>query len=311
MSARARYEQFLQDLKQTYRPQRDWGEGKGVFLVIGHFVVGIAAGAWLCALFFNQPAALIPAYVLGAIGGIAHLAFLGHPARFWRMCTRVKTSWISRGFCGLSLFLIGGILYLPAKFLPEVFWATDSFLGGLGYVLAAIGMVILLGYMGFCYSASKAIPFWHSSLHPALYVAYALRGGVAALLVTIWATGQDVALAASLLPYWVAITAIVMVFFLLEIHGAMTGGNEAARRSVHELFAGRVALYFYAGTLLVGLLVPAYLTYKGFGGAASFGAMAVIGLASALGDFFMKFSTVRAGVHLPLWSNLSLYHGRA
>jgi formate-dependent nitrite reductase membrane component NrfD len=309
MTSRARYEQFLQDLKQEYRPQRDWGEGKGVFLVIGHFVVGVAAGAWLCSLVFNQPQALILSYILGAIGGISHLAFLGHPTRFWRMCTRVKTSWISRGFCGLSFFLLGGILYLPAVFAPNAFWQTGSFLGGLGYILAFVGMLILLGYMGFCYSASKAIPFWHSSLHPALYVAYALRGGVAALLVTIWMTGQDPSLAAALLPYWVGVTAVVIVFFLLEIHGAMTGGNEAAKRSVHELFAGRVALYFYAGTLLLGLVIPAYLSFKGFSGVASFGAMAALGLASALGDFFMKFSTVRAGVHLPLWTNIALRHG--
>jgi len=31
-------------------------------------------------------------------------------------------------------------------------------------------------------------------------------------------------------------------------------------------------------------------------------AMAVLGLASALGDFFMKYSTIRAGFHLPLWA---------
>ena len=307
--SRAKYEQFIQDLRQDFRPQRDWGEGKGVFLVIGHFVVGVAAGTWLCALLFNVPQALIPAYILGAIGGVSHLAFLGHPTRFWRMCSKSKTSWISRGFIGLSLFLAGGLLYLPAVFMPQTFWATSSVLGVLGYLCAFVGMVILLGYMGFCYSASKAIPFWHSSLHPALYVAYALRGGVAALLVTIWASGMSPDLAAALLPYWVGITALVIVFFLLEIHGAMTGGNAAARRSVHELFAGRVAVYFYAGTLFLGLVIPAYLTYKGFGGAGSFGAMAVLGLASAFGDFFMKFSTVRAGVHLPLWTNLALWRG--
>jgi hypothetical protein len=33
--------------------------------------------------------------------------------------------------------------------------------------------------------------------------------------------------------------------------------------------------------------------------------MAVLALASALGDFFMKYSTIRAGVHLPVWTRLT------
>ena len=302
----AKSEQFIQDLRKDYRPQRDWGEGRGIFLVIGHFVVGVAAGTWLFSLYFGNQAGLLVALVLAGLGGLAHLKFLGRPGRAWRMATSVRTSWISRGFIGLSAFLLGAVLYLVPIYLPGVLWGAGSILATVGYGLAFIGMLVMMGYMGFCYTSAKAIPFWHSPLHPALYVAYALRGGVAALLITLWAVGGAPGLAATLLPYWTAITAVVVVFFLLEIHGAMTSGNEAARRSVHELFAGRVALYFYIGTLALGLLVPAYLTYTGLAGPLSLGTMAVIGIASALGDFFMKFSTVRAGVHLPVWTRLSL-----
>ncbi len=304
--SRAKYEQFIQDLKKDYRPQRDWGEGRGVFLVVGHFVVGIAAGTWLFSLYFGNADGLATALVLAALGGLAHLKFLGRPSRAWRMATSVRTSWISRGFIGLNLFLLGALLYLVPIYLPGVLWGPASGLASLGYGLAFIGMLVMLGYMGFCYTASKSIPFWHSPLHPALYVAYGLRGGVAALLIVLWASGKTPELAQGLLPWWSGITALVVVFFLLEIHSAVTGGNEAARRSVHELFAGRVALYFYVGTLALGLLVPAYLTAMGLSGPLSLGTMGAIGLASAVGDFFMKFSTVRAGVHLPVWTRLSL-----
>ena len=51
-------------------------------------------------------------------------------------------------------------------------------------------------------------------------------------------------------------TLVVILLFTLEIQGALTSGNEAARRSVVELLAGRVAIYFYGGTLLAGLIVP-------------------------------------------------------
>ena len=288
-----KYDQLIADLKSELRPQRAWGEGRGVFLVVGHFVVGVASGTCLFSLVFGRRAGLAVALALAALGGIVHLAFLGHPARFWKMAAHWRTSWISRGFVGLSLFLPGAALYL---------WNSNV----VGYVLALVGMVILIGYMGFVYAASKAIPFWNSSLHPVLYVMYALRGGIAALLVTL-ALGQGVAGApmTELLVLWTAVTAVVVVLFALEVHGALSSGNVAARRSVHELFAGRVAAAFYGGTLVLGLAVPAWFAWRGLAGAPSLEAMALLGLASAVGDFFMKYATIRAGVHLPVWTRLT------
>jgi len=50
--------------------------------------------------------------------------------------------------------------------------------------------------------------------------------------------------------------------------------------------------------LVVGLIVPVLLLSMAM--TTSPAAMALIGLASAAGDFFMKLSTVRAGVYMPL-----------
>ena len=52
----AKYERLIQDLRADFRPQREWGEGRGLFLVIGHFLVGVAAGAWLFGLTLRLPA---------------------------------------------------------------------------------------------------------------------------------------------------------------------------------------------------------------------------------------------------------------
>ena len=301
----SRYDQLIQDLRSELRPQRAWGEGRGIFMVIGHFVLGIAAGTWLLALIYESRAGLALAFVLGALGGIAELVDLGHPTRFWRMAARFRTSWVARGFWGLSLFLPGAFLYLVALWLPGTLWTSGSLLAWIGYALALAGMVLLMGYMGFVYSSSKAIPFWSSPVQPALYVAYALRGGVAGLLLVHAFGGASSASFTALLVWWLAVSAVVAAFFSLEVHGAWTGGNAAARRSVHELFAGRIAIYFYGGTLAVGLIVPAWLAWEGISGTLSLQAMAVLGLASALGDFFVKYSTIRAGVHLPVWTRLT------
>ncbi len=296
----AKYERLIQDLRQDFRPQREWGEGRGVFLVVGHFLVGVAAGAWLFGLAFADLPGLVIAFLLAGAGGIAHLAFLGRPERFWKMARHVRTSWISRGFVGLTLFLIGALLYLPPLLLPQWPWDVTSLPAQAGWLLAAVGMVVLIGYMGFVYTASKGIPFWNSPLHPILYVAYALRGGAAALLVATALFGaSDGAATERLIQIWIAITALVAALFALEVYGALVSGNVAARRSVRELLAGRLAAAFYGGTLLIGLIVPALLV-GGRLAPANLGVLAVIGLCSTLGDFFMKYTTIRAGVYMPL-----------
>lgn len=289
-----RYEQLIADLGSDYRPQREWGEGRGILMVIGHFLVGVAGGTWLMASIYGVVYGLIAAYVLGALGAVVHLAFLGRPERAIGMMRNVRSSWISRGFVGLGLFLIGGGVYL-ATVLLSLDGAWDVVAMAANFV-AFIGTIAIIGYMGFCYTASKAIPFWHSPLHPAIYIAFAIRGGLAVLLVIGAVTGT---LASEwLLTLWATVTAIVTLFFVFEIQGALSSGNIAARWAVRDMLAGRLAMSFYGGTLAVGLIVPVLLLSTS--ASHSPVVMALIGLASVAGDFFMKLSTVKAGVYLPL-----------
>jgi formate-dependent nitrite reductase membrane component NrfD len=295
-----KYQRLIQDLRRDFRPQREWGEGRGVFLVVGHFLVGVAAGAWLFGLIFSYTPGLAIAFLLAGAGSIAHLAFLGRPERFWKMARHVRTAWISRGFVGLALFLAGAALYLPPLLIAAWPWSISSAPAQAGWLLAAVGMVVLIGYMGFVYTASKGIPFWNSPLHPMLYVGYALRGGAAALLAEMaMLSPPNGDVVAQVLRIWIAITAIVSALFVLEIYGAWTGGNAASRRSAHDLLAGRLAAAFYFGTLLIGLIIPAALG-SGQMAPVSLGVVAAIGLCSTMGDFFMQYTSIRAGVYLPL-----------
>src|SRR5512140_3888031 len=125
-STRAKYDQLIRDMRSDLRPQREWSEGRGIFMVIGHFVVGVAGGTWLFSLLYGNRAGLALAFVLAGIGGLLHLANLGRPARAWKMMLHFRRSWISRGFFGLSFFLTGALLYLVPQFAPGVLWGTDS-----------------------------------------------------------------------------------------------------------------------------------------------------------------------------------------
>ena len=292
-SGEMRYETLLADLKADYRPQREWSEGRGLFLIVGHFLVGVAGGSWVYGWFLDFTPALVAAFLLAGAGGLAHLANLAHPERFWRMMVRVRTSWVARGYWGLNLFLVGCVLALPPRVLPGLEGWAVSPVAGFGEALAWIGALVMIGYMGFVYSASKAIPFWNSSLHPVLYVAYALRGGAGAVLVLgPWFGGVDPA--AGLLQSWLAITALVVGLWAVEIVTVESSGEDAAKRSIHELFRGR-----YGGILAVGLVVPAFLT-SGVALPLTATTLALIGLTSIAGDLYMKLSSVKAGIHMPI-----------
>jgi formate-dependent nitrite reductase membrane component NrfD len=293
-----KYDRFISDLKLEYRPQREWAEGRGLFLIIGHFLVGVAGGAWAYGRIFGVAECLLLAYALAAAGGLAHLVNLGRPERAWRMMRCVRTSWVARGFWGLSFFLLGGLLYLPPQFI-SVPWSVGSPVAVLGDGLSWIGTVLMIGYMGFVYSASKAIPFWNSPLHPVLYVTYALRGGAAALLLVGAVLNRQLGMERGLLQFWVAITALVVVLWAIEFQVVLSSGEGAARQSILDLLKGRLALYVYGGILFVGLLVPVFLL-SDIAVPLTRETMAVIGIASIAGDFFIKLSSVKAGVHLPL-----------
>jgi formate-dependent nitrite reductase membrane component NrfD len=298
-SGQIRYEQFLADLKSEYRPQREWSEGRGIFLVVGHFLVGVAGGAWVYGQVLNYSPSLVAAFVLAAAGGLAHLINLGRPERFWRMLLRVRTSWVARGFWGLSLFLVGGLLCLPPLIQPAWAWSTNSLLAHAGEALAWVGAVVMIGYMGFAYMVSKGIPFWNSSLHPILYITYAARGGAGAVLILAAFFGQPTDSATGLLLSWIIITAAVIILWGVEIVNVLSSGDDAARWSLHELFRGHLVRYLYVGTLFVGLVVPAFLM-SGVALPRSALTLAMIGLSSIIGDLFMKLSSVKAGVHLPI-----------
>lgn len=292
-----RYEQLIRDLRADVRPQREWIERQGLLLIVGHFLSGVAAGTWLFSLAFNFPSGLAVAYCVAALSGAAHLAFLGRPARFWKMW-HARSSWIARGFVGLTLFLGGGVLYLIPIFLSASPWQSGSLIAQAGYYLALAGMILLLLYKGFVYSSSKGVPFWTSPILPALYLAYALRGGAATLLVIFSFNGVDLdASALGLLELWIGISAAVMILFYL---GVMSGSNPIEQYSVRELLRGRAAVSFYIGTLLIGLGVPIGIGLVGLRSPLSLAAVATIGLASVVGDFFVKYSIAKAGVYRSL-----------
>lgn len=263
-----------------------------MLIVVAHFFSGVGAGAWLWSVFFDYPLGRALASVTVVVfSGIAHMAFLGRWERFWRMLRRPHQSWISRGIWGIGIFTIGA-------FGTQVPALGDSAAGPLLLGLSLFGAVAILCYEGFVYAASKGIPFWHTKLLPVLYIAYGLRGGAALLLVAPVFAGAsfDVAVL-EVIKLWVVVsTAVLILLYLLA--SSRAGG--AARVSVKHLVAGHISPAFYGGTVLAGIVIPLALAATPTGlGLPELAVLAAMGVASLVGDFYVKYCIVKAGVYVP------------
>lgn len=286
------FDVLLDDFQETARPQREWIAGRGIFLIIGHFLSGVGAGGWVFSSFFGFPPGEIASVVIIALSGLAHLAFLGHPERFWRMI-RVQSSWVSRGFVGMSVFLVTagaylalGLDYGSASVLAKVLW-------GLSVAAAAIVMI----YKGNVYAVCRAIPIWNSPMLPVLYVAYALHSGAALLLVlspwTEFSSGKPLM---EVLELWIGLSVAVCILFYVTI---MAKASVGARYSVEDLLMGRVAVGFYGGVVFFGLVIPIVIGFWNVVTPVSIGLLALVGASSLVGDFYIKYCVAKSGRYLP------------
>jgi formate-dependent nitrite reductase membrane component NrfD len=284
----------ITDLRESFRPQREWAEGRGLLLILAHFLTGSGAGAWIFAVFLSLDLGMIVGFVLVALGSLAHLLFLGRPERFWRMMTGFGSSWISRGFVGMTLFTVVAFIYL----LLLIFEARGTTPGEILLALSLLGAIWIVVYKGFVWASSKGIPLWNTPLVPALYIAYALRGGAAVLMVMGMLEARHVALdPLEPVKLWLAVSTAVMVLVYLEV---MRGSGMTALRSVELILYGRIALPFYLGAVLVGLVIPIAI-----GGLAVFMGvpleiLGLVGFFSLLGDVSIIYCIAKAGLYRPL-----------
>ncbi|HET8577130.1 MAG TPA: NrfD/PsrC family molybdoenzyme membrane anchor subunit [Methylomirabilota bacterium] len=286
------FDVLLQDFQEPARPQREWVDGRGLLLITGHFLSSVGSGGWVFSTMISFVPGEVTSFVLVALSGLAHLLFLGRPARFWRMI-RVQTSWVSRGFVGLTLFTLAAAVYL----LLTVPAGRVGPLANVAWWVSIAGAALIMLYKGNVYAVCRAIPFWNSSLLPILYVAYALRGGTALLLVFLPWAGSDLRYGLlEILELWIGLSAGVCILFYLTI---MASSSVGARRSVEDLLRGRVATAFYGGVVALGFVVPVALGIWNTITPLSFWLLAVIGAASLAGDFYVKYAIAKAGRYLP------------
>jgi len=301
-----------EDFKPGARTQMEWGFGgrrkvRDGALLMALFLGGIGAGQFIVStwLIDSVTSALVGLLVVGVGKTVAHLVYLGRPARFYRLFLRPKTSWISRGLIFMVVFVVFGAAYLaPDIGFDWVPWATGSGFSDLLFIGAIISASLVMVYDGFVLASCKSITAWNTALMPPLFFTYAVAGGTAMTYLTLIAAGLALPEKGTLTTLDSAL--LVSMFLLLVIYIVnMTTSNATARESLRKLTTTRVAVAFIGLAIVAGLLVPLSLTLWNELGSTEAIASLLLGVSSLLelsGDLSVRHSILRAGLHAPVFA---------
>ncbi len=173
------------------------GLGYGLAAVIG---VGLVDGA-------SAAGRIGYVLALGLIAGglLCSTLHLGHPERAWRALTQWRTSWLSReGVLAVITFVPLGLAAIGSVFLAEV-WVLPAF-------LAAVLCLVTVYSTSMIYASLKTVHQWHCGLTSAVFLTFAVSGGLllAAVLEALTGGGSPTVPMLALIVFGVALVVKVM-----------------------------------------------------------------------------------------------------
>ncbi len=271
-----------------YTPQADWIEGHGILIAFAFFFGGISGGLYLASLYFDNLLGMFIAWLFAMVTGLIDMAHLTKPMRFWRMLLKPKTSWITRGFMLIILFIGAAAIQLALSY-----WAAGTAAETVFMVLAGIMAFGVAIYTGFVVGYVGAVRLWNSAIIPMLFVIAGLVGGMSVLLLI---SAGDATLGASVAAVMRFVVVGYAIFLAIFIWVA-TYESSAARDSVSRMVRGEVAPVFWIGVVLLGIVVPVALL---FAAPSAVGVLLAAGISAIIGGVALRFSILKAGVYAPL-----------
>ncbi len=278
----------------NYTRQTEWIDRRGIWLWIAFYAGGLGGGLYLVSLFFNSLEGMFISWlIIAVIKGGAHLVYLGKPLRFWRIVTRPQSSWLARGI----LFVLGFILFGAIQ-LALSFWMPGGAAEVVFKVLAGAAALAVTVYTGFVLNTVKAVPFWNSTLLPVLFVLCGVLGGFGLSVVIALSGGSinlDIAEAGS---RWLLIinALLIAVYLWAAANRAPTG-----KQSVLEQMRGGLALFFWGGIVVLGIIIPLLIGFFGQFAGNGASALLITGVAcEIIGGLALRYCVLKAGAYKPL-----------
>ncbi len=276
-----------------YQQQKDWVDGRGNFIAFAFFLGGIAGGLFLAAAYFDSLWGMFGAWVLSLGMGLSYMIHLSKPTRFWRMFMKPRTSWIARGFIFIMLFLGFTTLTLIVRYwLPDATGAITTL-----KVIAGIFAFAQSIYTGFAVSYVSAIKVWNSAIVPILFVTCGATGGLAILLAITLAEGGSVVVLENVIRVMLIAFAVIIGVYLWNT----TYSSIAARDAVKRLVSGSLAVLFWVGVFLFGIVIPVAISITTlFVEHAVTGLLITAVVSEIIGGLALRFAILKAGMYAPL-----------
>lgn len=278
----------------NYTRQTEWIDRRGLILWIAFYTGGLGGGLYLVSVFFDSLWGMFIAWLIVAvIKGGAHLLYLGKPQRFWRIITRPQSSWLARGFIFVMLFVIFGAIQLMLSY-----WLPGTAGEIVFKVLTGIAALVVAIYTGFVLNTVKAVPFWNSNLLPLLFVLCGVLGGFG-ISVIIALNGGNVDLAAAEAgSRWLLIAnALLIAIYLWRAAQRETTGKQ----SVMEQIRGSSAPIFWAGIVVMGIIIPLVIAFVAYTINEMPSEILVFGVAcEVIGGLALRYCVLKAGAYSPL-----------
>jgi formate-dependent nitrite reductase membrane component NrfD len=277
-----------------YTQQKNWIDGRGNFIALAFFLGGISGGLFMAAAYFDNILGMFIAWLLSLCMGISYMIHLGQPLQSWRMFMRPKTSWISRGFIFIMLFIgLTALTLIFEQWVPNATAAITTL-----KVLAGIFAFAQSIYTGFAVSYVSAIKLWNSAILPILFVICGFSGGLA-ILMGISLGGDQISTIENVTRVTLVAFAVILIVYLWNT----TYSNITARDAVARLLGGGIGAVFWVGVVVFGVVIPvaiSILTY--FTGETSSGLLLTAVVTEILGGLSLRYVILKGGIYTPLTS---------
>jgi formate-dependent nitrite reductase membrane component NrfD len=295
-------------------PQTEWIERWGILVWIAEVFTSLGAGLYLVSLYFGNWWGMAASWVIIMYLKIPlHLIYFGKPLRFWRtiipFTAAWKTSWFNRGvnfniYFGTIVFFQLVVGYFAINVYPGTAW--DGWYFGLGIAGGVFGFLVGI-YSGFIMSYCKSVPFWNTAMVPLILIFAGVADGFA-LMLAIGIADTSVNISAVELGSRIVLTANILIMAAYILNA--TYQSKTAKYSALLLIKGKLALPFWVGVAVLGMVVPLTISVSSlFTGGASSGLLITAIASHTIGAVALKYVLLKAGVHNPLLpATTSSYH---
>ena len=271
-------------------PARDWAEGMGKLIAIAFFCGGIAGGLYLTSLYFNNLWGMFIGWLFALGMGLFDMAHLGKKKIVWRMALRPGSSWISRGFLLVILFIGSAAIQMVLTR-----WAPGTTIETIFKVIAGVSALGVATYSGFVLSYVNCIKIWNSTIMPVLFIIAGFTGGSAILLVI--TSISDPAQFAMVKVFAIVVLLVYMVIIAFHLWISSYNGP-TSRNSVKVIIQNSLAAIFWTIVVFIGIAVPlTIISIADAGSSFLLGLNAVFVLA---GNLTLRYAILRAGMYRPL-----------